>query len=98
MSPRRVLHVLDTAEPVGGAAICRIVENLAAGIDPARYQIEVCFLEPGELAEGLRSAGISTTCVNWRGNALNPWGAAAMRRCCDRPTSASFISTPVDAC
>ena len=76
MSPRRVLHVLDTAEPVGGAAICRIVENLAAGIDPARYQIEVCFLEPGELAEGLRSAGISTTCVNWRGNALNPWGAA----------------------
>lgn len=76
MNPRRVLHVLDTADSVGGAAICRIVENLATGIDPARYQIDVCFLEQGDLAQRLQRAGIKSTCVHWRGSARNPLGAA----------------------
>ena len=75
MNPRRVLHVLDTAES-HGAAICRIVEELAVGIDPERYQIGACFLERGELQERLRRAGIQSTCVNWNGSARNPLGAA----------------------
>lgn len=74
MSPRRVLHVLDTAEP-RGTAICKIVEDLATGIDPARYQIEVCFLRQGPLAGRLRDAGIRSTCVSWNGSASDPLGA-----------------------
>jgi glycosyltransferase involved in cell wall biosynthesis len=75
MNPRRVLQVLDTAEP-RGTAICSIVEKLAIGIDPARYQIEVCFLRPGELEESLRRVGIQSTCVHWTGSARDLCGAA----------------------
>lgn len=75
MNPRRVLHVLDTAEP-RGTAICNIVENLARRIDPARYRIEVCFLTPGELQERLQRSGIQSTCVHWSGGARDPLGAA----------------------
>ena len=75
MNPRRVLHVLDTAEP-RGTAICRIVEDLATGVDPALYQIHVCFLKPGPLTGHLGRAGIRSTCVNWNGGAADPLGAA----------------------
>jgi glycosyltransferase involved in cell wall biosynthesis len=75
MNPRRVLHVLDTADP-RGTAICKIVEDLATGVDPALYQIHVCFLKPGRLAGHLRRAGISSTCVTWNGGASDPLGAA----------------------
>lgn len=75
MNSRRVLHVLDTAEP-GGAAICKIVEDLAVGVNPARYKIEACFLKPGEFAERFRRAGIPFTCVHWKGNAKDLRGAA----------------------
>ncbi len=75
MTPRRVLHVLDTADP-RGTAICKIVEDLATGVDPALYQAHVCFLKPGQLAEHLRRAGIRSTCVNWNGGASDPLGAA----------------------
>lgn len=75
MKPRQVLHVLFTAEQAG-TAICRIVENLATGVDPAQYQFHVCFLKPGPLEDHLRRAGIRSTCVNWNGKATDPWGAA----------------------
>jgi glycosyltransferase involved in cell wall biosynthesis len=75
MNPRRVLHVLDTAE-LCGTAICRIVEGLATGVDPALYQLDVCFLKPGPLAEHLSRAGIRSTCVTWNGGASDPLGAA----------------------
>lgn len=75
MNPRRVLHVLDTAEP-RGTAICRIVEDLATGVDPELYQIHVCFLKQGPLAGHLRRAGIRSTCVNWNGGTSDPLGAA----------------------
>jgi glycosyltransferase involved in cell wall biosynthesis len=75
MSPRRVLHVLDTAEP-RGAAVCRMVRDLAAGIDSARYQIHVCFLKPGVLAKSLHRSGIDSTCVDWNGAVTEPWGVA----------------------
>ena len=75
MNPRRVLHLLGTAEP-RGTAICSIVEKLASGIDPARYRIEVCFLQPGELEESLRRVGIQSTCVHWTGSVRDPRGAA----------------------
>jgi len=74
MNPRRVLHVLDTAEP-RGTAICKIAENLASGVDPALYQIHVCFLKPGPLAGHLRRVGIRSTSVNWNGGASDPLGA-----------------------
>jgi glycosyltransferase involved in cell wall biosynthesis len=75
MNPRNVLHVLDTAEP-RGTAICRIVEDLATGVDPALYQIHACFLNPGPLAGRLRRACISSTCVTWNGSASDLLGAA----------------------
>lgn len=75
MNPRRVLHILDTAEP-RGTAISRIVEDLATGMDPARFQVHVCFLKPGEREDTLRRLGISTTCVDWNGSARDLRGAA----------------------
>jgi glycosyltransferase involved in cell wall biosynthesis len=75
MKPRRVLHVLGTAEPAG-FGIFRIVESLAAAVDPAKYEIHACFLQPGELAERLQHTAVKATCVNWNGCIRNPWGAA----------------------
>jgi glycosyltransferase involved in cell wall biosynthesis len=76
MNPRRILHVLDSADPAAGSAICGMVESLATGVDPARYRIDVCFLEQGRLVERLQRFGIKSTCVNWSTSPWNPWGAA----------------------
>jgi glycosyltransferase involved in cell wall biosynthesis len=70
---RRVLHVLNTAE-TGGLGICRIVENLAISVDPAKYEIHACFLRTGELVERLHRAGVQSTCINWNGGAGDPIG------------------------
>ena len=75
MKPRRVLHVLGTAEPAG-FAIFRIVESLAVAVDPAMYEMHACFLRPGELAERLQRSGVKTTCINWSGSIRDPWGLA----------------------
>ena len=75
MKPRRILHILGTAEPAG-TAIFRIVESLAAAIDPTKYEIDACFLRQGELAERLQRVGVKSTCVNWSGSARDPFGAA----------------------
>jgi len=73
--PRRVLHVLGTADPAG-TAIFRIVESLAVAVDPAKYQIDACFLQQGELVERLQRVGVKSTCVNWSGTPRDPFGAA----------------------
>jgi glycosyltransferase involved in cell wall biosynthesis len=52
-----------------------MVEDLATGVDPERYQIHVCFLKPGQLSERLRLAGIGSICTNWSGSAIDPLGA-----------------------
>lgn len=75
MKPRRVLHVLGTAEPAG-FGIFRIVENLAAAVDPARYEIHACFLRAGELAARLQRSAVKATCIDWSGSIRDPWGAA----------------------
>jgi glycosyltransferase involved in cell wall biosynthesis len=75
MKPRRVLHVLGTAEQAG-FGIFRIVERLAVAVDPALYEIHACFLRPGELAERLQRSGVKATCVNWNGSIRDPGGAA----------------------
>ena len=75
MGTRRVLHVLDTAEPTG-SAIFKIVESLAAGIDPTRYDIEVCFLRGGELAKRLADRGVKSASVDWNGSLNDPAGMA----------------------
>ena len=74
MKPRRVLHVLGTAEPAG-FGIFRIVESLAVAVDPARYEIHACFLRPGELVERLQRSAVKATCINWNGSIRDPWGA-----------------------
>ena len=76
MTPRRrVLHVLGTAERAG-TAIFRIVESVAVAASSSKYQIEVCFLRPGELAARLTDAGVKWTCVRWNGSPRDPAGAA----------------------
>ena len=75
MKPRRVLHVLGTAEPAG-MGIFRMLESLAVAVDPARYEIHACFLREGELAERLQQVGVKSTCINWSGSARDPWGSA----------------------
>jgi glycosyltransferase involved in cell wall biosynthesis len=77
MNPARVLHVLGTAEPAG-MAIFRIVETLAVAVDPGRYEIQACFLRPGELVERLQHLGVKAICVNWSGSVrdLNLRGVA----------------------
>jgi glycosyltransferase involved in cell wall biosynthesis len=75
MKPQRVLHVLGTAEPAG-IGIFKIVESLALGVDPAKYEIHACFLRSGELAQRLQRSAVKATCINWNGSILDPWGAA----------------------
>jgi glycosyltransferase involved in cell wall biosynthesis len=76
MAPRRrVLHVLGTADRAG-TAIFRIVEGVALSAISSKYQFEVCFLQPGELADRLTDIGIPWTCVNWKGSLNDPGGAA----------------------
>jgi glycosyltransferase involved in cell wall biosynthesis len=75
MGTHRILHVLGTAG-LAGTAICQIVQNLAAAVDPEKYQIEACFLRAGEFVERFQSLGIKSTCVNWNGASSDPLGAA----------------------
>lgn len=75
MPAHRILHVLGTAD-LAGKAICRIVEDLAAGLDPEKYRIEACFLRSGEFIERFTSRGIKSTCIDWSGSATDPLGAA----------------------
>jgi glycosyltransferase involved in cell wall biosynthesis len=76
MAPRRrVLHVLGTADRAG-TAIFRIVESVALSTSSSKYQFEVCFLQPGELANRLTDIGLPWTCVNWKGSLKDPAGAA----------------------
>jgi glycosyltransferase involved in cell wall biosynthesis len=75
MKPRRVLHVLGTAEPAG-FAIFQMVESLAQAVDPARYEIHACFLKRGELAGRLQRSGVKATCINWSSGIRSPWGVA----------------------
>jgi glycosyltransferase involved in cell wall biosynthesis len=75
MGTRRVLHVLDTAEPAG-SAIFSIVESLVAGVDRSRYEFEVCFLQAGELAVRLSDRGVKTSCLDWNGSLKDPAGMA----------------------
>lgn len=76
MTPkRRVLHVLATAERAG-TAIFRIVESVAVAARSTNYEIEVCFLQPGELAERLTQLGVRWSCVHWSGGMKDPAGAA----------------------
>jgi glycosyltransferase involved in cell wall biosynthesis len=65
---------MGTAD-VAGTAIAQIVENLAAAVDPSRYEIEACFLQDGILIDRLRQAGIKSACVNWTGSAQDLSGA-----------------------
>ena len=74
MKLHRVLHVLGTAEEAG-TSICHVVETLAEGVDPSRYQIEACFLRPGPLAERLQASQVKTTCVRWNASVKDPLGA-----------------------
>jgi glycosyltransferase involved in cell wall biosynthesis len=75
MAAHRILHVLGTADRTG-KAICQIVENLAAGVNPERYEIEVCFLRCGEFTNRFGVLGIKSTCVDWSGAPTSPIGAA----------------------
>ena len=75
MATRRVLHVLDTAEPAG-SAIFKIVETLVARVDRSRYEFEVCFLREGKLARRLSEQGVEASCVDWNGSLKDPAGMA----------------------
>lgn len=76
MTPRRrVLHVLATAERAG-TAIFRMVESVALAASSSKYEIEVCFLRPGILAERLTEIGVRWSCVDWSGGIKDPAGAA----------------------
>jgi hypothetical protein len=97
MKPRRILHVLGTAEPAG-TAIFRIVEGLAAAVDPAQYRWKLAFYG---------RASLPTDCSAMVLNQLAPIGTAVpgmrweqhgTQHSCGQPTLALFISTQVDAC
>lgn len=75
MAAHRILHVLGTAD-LAGTAICQIVERLAISLDPERYEIEACFLRPGEFTGRFKALGIKSTCVDWNGAPTDPLGAA----------------------
>lgn len=79
INSKRVLHILDTAEQAG-TAICKMVEDLATGIDGARYQVHVCFLRRGERLAHLYGLGIPATCMNWNGSPTDLPGAARYAR------------------
>lgn len=75
MPSRRVLQVLGTAQPAG-TGIARIVRAVAAGLDPARYTVSVCFLDrEGPLAGELRRLGLRVWTTPWDGTRRDPAGA-----------------------
>lgn len=79
MAPRRILHVVGTAEAHGNA-ICQMVERLAAGMHAEEYVAEVLFLRSGEFVERFGNIGIPSTCVDWNGRPTKPIGAARYAR------------------
>lgn len=79
MAPRRILHVLGTAD-VAGNAICQYVEYLAAGIDPDEFLIEACFLCGGEFVYRFASRGINSVCLEWNGTPRDLSGASRYAR------------------
>ncbi len=73
--PKAVLHLLGTAE-VGGTGICRIVAELARGLDPAKYHVHAWFLGPdGPLAQELQIAGATVRQIYWPDGVRDPIGA-----------------------
>ena len=73
MKPRRILHILSTAE-LAGTAIFQMVEALATVADKNRFQIDICFLRPGPLLDRVRNRGVEATCVNWSASARDVLG------------------------
>jgi len=75
-----VLHVLGTAER-HSQGISRIVENLAAHIDPLRYRVSVLFIRrDGPIGDRFRAAGIPVGVARWEGGLSDPAGAVRFLR------------------
>ncbi len=79
-APRRVLHILGTAQREA-TGLVRIVRELAGGLDPAHYRLHAWFLEAdGPLAQELSAAGAAVRILPFRGvgdplGALRFWTA-----------------------
>src|SRR5581483_212025 len=79
MFPRRVLHILGTADEKG-AGVANIVCTLAKCLNPDRYLITALFLQPsGPLFRKLEDCGIRTSGTDFTGrnlrSALRLWRA-----------------------
>lgn len=75
MTPRRVLHVLATAQEQG-ASISRMVRAFAQTVDPQRYRLEAWFLGgDGPLAAELREAGVAVRTFTWNADRHDLAGA-----------------------
>jgi glycosyltransferase involved in cell wall biosynthesis len=73
--PRKILHVLGTAES-SAAAHARVIKPLLEQCDPARYAWHVWFLGPdGPVAQELKSAGACVRVLSWRRGRKDPGGA-----------------------
>ena len=73
--PTNVLHLLGTAREEG-SGIARIVDALANGIDPQKYNVHVWFLGPdGPLVAELADKGIAARRVGWQDGVRDPLGA-----------------------
>jgi glycosyltransferase involved in cell wall biosynthesis len=82
----RVLHLLGSAMPAGTAQF-RIVDALARGLDPDRYELHAYFLDGGgPLAGSLAERGVAVRSIAWSG-ARGPHGAYRFMRAlrADRP-------------
>src|SRR5258707_10629231 len=78
--PKRVLHVLGTAQPKG-TGIARIVSALARGIDPQKYTVKACFMgATGPLVESFQREGIPTRVIPWRHPHRDPLGLFSFAR------------------
>ncbi len=79
MKPREILHILGTAQPEG-TSLARIVQTLAAHLDPDLYRLTVWFLGPhGPLVDTFISQGIEARAFKWPKGAL-PFAAAMATR------------------
>ena len=66
----RVVHLVET---LGRGGLERVVEGLATGLDPDRYEFRVCTLRGGgAVAERLRRRGIAVEALDFR-PVLRPW-------------------------
>lgn len=75
MTPRRVLHLLSTAQ-YDGAGITRMVRTFAQAVDPARYQLSAWFLGgDGPLASQLSAVGMPTRTFSWNADRRDVAGA-----------------------